>query len=653
MKDDDVTPKLGRIRAKGGQSYVPRVLGAASRAGGLKSIGRGGGKSQSRGRGAGIASVTAGGRMRGPTARRVVIKARYTELSPNGIRAARAHLRYLQRDGVTTDGRAGELYDRKVDLADGRAFMDRSAEDPRQFRFIVSAEDGDKYEDLKPLIRRFMHQMEADLGTKLDWVAVDHHNTGHPHSHIVVRGLDDAGKDLTIARDYISEGMRDRLQALVTLDLGPRTEREIEQSRALEVAQARFTSLDRHLQRTMSLDRIVEADSVDPKQRRLNTGRLTKLQEFGLAEDLGKGRWHLSENLEPVLRELGERGDIIKSLHRELQWKGMAHAAEDAVIHRVGNMTPADGPLVGQVVKRGLLDGDGVRHFIVLDGVDGHAHWIDIGLATRTKPLDDNALVQIDYKRAEIRSADHTIVAVAQANGGRYDVAAHLNYDQTATEAFAETHMRRLEAIRRLTGMVERTDEGSFIVGDAYMDKALAYEEKRRRQAPVEVKVLSRISLDRLTAYNGATWLDRELVEPTAPLSEAGFGGKVTAAIQMRRAWLLQQDLAVEMGSVFHIKPDALQDLVRRDLDHAGERLGKQSGLPYAPSAVGDRVAGQLRRAVDLPSGKYAMIENAKEFTLVPWRPVLEDHIGKTVTGVYREEGINWSIGRTGGRGIQ
>jgi hypothetical protein len=280
-------------------------------------------------------------------------------------------------------------------------------------------------------------------------------------------------------------------------------------------------------------------------------------------------------------------------------------------------------------------------------------HWIDIGLATRTRPLDDEAIVRIDYKLAEIRSADHTIVAVAQANNGRYDVAAHQNYDQTATEAFAETHMRRLEAIRRLTGKVERTEEGGFVVDDAYLEKAQAYEEKRRSQAPVEVKPLSRISLDRLTAYDGATWLDRELVEPTVPISEAGFGGKMTAALQMRRAWLLQNDLAVELGGNFHMKPDALPELVRRDLDHSGERLAKQSGLPYAPAAVGERIAGQLRRSVDLPSGKYAMIENAKEFTLVPWRPVLEDHIGKTVSGLFREEGINWSIGRTQGPGIK
>src|SRR3546814_17146226 len=69
----------------------------------------------------------------------------------------------------------------------------------------------------------------SDLGTNLDWVAVDHHNTGHPHTHIIVRGKDERGKDLIIARDYISRGLRERACELVDLDFGPRTDTSIEQ----------------------------------------------------------------------------------------------------------------------------------------------------------------------------------------------------------------------------------------------------------------------------------------------------------------------------------------------------------------------------------------------------------------------------------------
>lgn len=653
MKDDDVTPRLGRIRAKGDQSFVPKVLKAARKSGVLKPAGRGGlGKGFSRGRGAGISAVTAGGRAKGPTARRVILKARYTTLTGKGMKAARAHLRYLQRDGVTLEGQAGTLYDRASDQSNGRDFMDRAAEDTRQFRFIVSAEDGHQYPDLKSLTRRFMDQMEKDLGTQLDWVAVDHHNTGHPHTHIVVRGRDENGKDLTIARDYIAEGMRDRLQSLVTLDLGPRTEREIDLARRQEVDQARLTSLDRQLIRNMSLDRIVEPDTLDQRGRAYQTGRLRKLHEFGLAEDIGNGRWELSEGMEATLRAMGERGDIIKSLHRELQLKGMERAAEEGIVHQVEARAGMQMPIVGQVLKRGLLDGDVDRHFLMVDGVDGAVHWIDIGQADRTRPLDNNALVKVDFKVAEIKPADRTIMEVAASNNDLYDVAAHLNFDRTATEAYAETHLRRLEAIRRSTGKIERTEDGSFQVDPAYLDHALAYEEKRLSQAPVEVQPLSPIDLSRLETYNGATWLDRELVEPTVVPAEIGFGKTMTAALQQRQAWLLQQDLAFENDGTFQPRPDMLSTLQQRDLASAAARLSKQSGLDYLPSQVGDRIDGQLRQSINLPSGKFAMVEQGKEFTLVPWRSVLDDHIGKAVAGIHREQGINWTIGRGRGRGI-
>ena len=99
----------------------------------------------------------------------------------------------------------------------GGAFLDRSEKDPHQFRFIVSAEDSARLADLKPFVRDLLSQMERDLDTKLDWVAVDHFNTGHPHTHIVIRGRDENSGDLVMARDYIAHGVRARAQALLDL----------------------------------------------------------------------------------------------------------------------------------------------------------------------------------------------------------------------------------------------------------------------------------------------------------------------------------------------------------------------------------------------------------------------------------------------------
>jgi len=204
--EDDFTPKLGKSRAGDGKKvvrYGARIVAAARLAGrttGVRSRRFDGSRI---GRGASIGRLLSSrDRFAGLRARRAIVKTRLVRLGAKGLAGARAHLRYIQRDGVTREGAPGQLYGPATDQADGKAFLERSAEDRHQFRFIVSAEDGAQYEDLKPLTRRLMTQMEEDLRTELDWVAVDHFNTGHPHTHIILRGIDDRGQDLVIARDY-------------------------------------------------------------------------------------------------------------------------------------------------------------------------------------------------------------------------------------------------------------------------------------------------------------------------------------------------------------------------------------------------------------------------------------------------------------------
>lgn len=104
------------------------------------------------------------------------------------------------------DGSGGQLYTRDGVEPDADAFLERCKEDRHQFRLIVSAEDAGKLGDLKDATRALMAQMESDLGTRLDWLAVDHHNTGHPHTHIVIRGKDADDRDLVIAPEYIKQG---------------------------------------------------------------------------------------------------------------------------------------------------------------------------------------------------------------------------------------------------------------------------------------------------------------------------------------------------------------------------------------------------------------------------------------------------------------
>ena len=354
-QDEQFEPRLGRLKAPPsprGRKYLHAVLAAAARAGMAKRSGRSFTGSRI-GRG-GIAArmLGTGDRYSGLRARRAIVKTRLVRLGGKALGAARAHLRYIQRDGVTREGVEGRLYSAAEDQADGRAFLERCAGDRHQFRLIVSAEDGAEYEDLRPLIRGFMARMEQDLGTRLDWVAADHVDTLHPHTHIMLRGVDERGENLVIAPDYIRHGMRERLSGLVSLDLGPRTDLEIERRLRLEVDAERLTSLDHRLVRDTDRARVVSSAGRDMFDHSLRTGRLRKLEALGLAEPLGGGRWRLAEDLESTLRSLGEQRDIVRIMQRALKAAGLDRSAAEQVIHRSG----AGPGIAGRLVARGLAD---------------------------------------------------------------------------------------------------------------------------------------------------------------------------------------------------------------------------------------------------------------------------------------------------------
>src|SRR5690606_22114101 len=253
-----------------------------------------------------------------PNARRVTIKARLVNLSKAGPRSTAAHLRYIEREGVDRQGGPGHAYGPTTDAADTAAFEERGREDRHQFRFIVSPEDAEQLDDLRTYTRHLMARMEADLGTRLDWVAVDHWNTDNPHTHIVLRGKDDSGKDLIISRDYIAEGMRNRASELATEWLGPRTELEIQQSLQREVQQERFTSLDRTLLRERQAGVLSLKALANNPRRQLLIGRLQQLQKLELAHEVRPGQWIMRYDIEATLRAMGERGDIVRTMQRAM-----------------------------------------------------------------------------------------------------------------------------------------------------------------------------------------------------------------------------------------------------------------------------------------------------------------------------------------------
>ena len=273
-------------------------------------------------------------------------------------------------------------------------------------------------------------------------------------------------------------------------------------------------------------------------------------------EERQTGVWQIDTNIEPKLRALGQRNDIIKTMHRAMR--------EAEIDRSAGNFTIFNGAetktkVAGRVAAIGLTDEITDRHYIVVDGTDGRVHYADIGNQRPGTLPEKGMIVSLEVAEQETTSRQQT-----------------------------------------------------------------------------RLRILSCLNLEKLAGTDGAIWLDRELISK-APMhvTNQGFGTDVRAALKNRMQWLAEQGLTQALeGGVARPTTNALNDLRRRELQHTAASITSRSGLAHASPIEGEQFSGTYKHSINLASGKYAIIENAKEFVLVPWRPSIEDLRGKLVSSV-------------------
>ncbi|MEW7980955.1 MAG: relaxase/mobilization nuclease and DUF3363 domain-containing protein [Candidatus Sedimenticola endophacoides] len=647
--DDDrfrVRPGTPKQR---GDTFINKVLRQTNKASAKlgKTVGKVGHRPGSR-LGRGHVTARFAGASLTPNARRVTIKARLVNLSKAGPRSTVAHLRYIEREGVYRQGGPGHAYGPTTDAADTAAFEERGHEDRHQFRFIVSPEDAEQLDDLRTYTRHLMERMEADLGTRLECVAVDHWNTDNPHTHVVLRGKDDTGKDLIISRDYIAEGMRHRAAELATEWLGPRTELEIQRTMQREVDQERWTSLDRTLQRE-AVDGLVRPETLaEPRlqrQRQMLIGRLQRLQQMGLATEQQPGTWAIHADAESTLRAMGERGDIIRTMQRAMSGR----QRELAVFQ-----PSEDGhAITGRVIGKGLADELYDKGYLVIDGIDGKAHYVVLPPRSELEQYPTGAVVEVKGS-ADARAADRNIAAMAVDGVYRTDHHLALAQGQALSDRdpreVVAAHVRRLEALRR-ADIVERVAEGVWRVPGDLTERGRQYDAQQLGGG-LAVELKSHLPIERQARVIGATWLDQQLIGGGKGLGDLGFGAEVKNALRQRADFLAEQGLAEHRGQRVVLARNLLATLRGRELAKAAHDMAAETGLEHRPVSEGQRVAGIYRRSVMLASGRYAMPDDGMGFSLVPWKPVIERHLGQTVTAVMRINGVSWELGRQRGLAI-
>lgn len=632
--DDDLTPRLGWIRdiGQGGAKRFGKQVRRAARQLGSKRSSK-----HFTGRQAGLGGAKARQftfqtqRLAASRQRRVIVKAHIARSGRSGGAGVfRAHVNYIQRDGVNRDGVGGELYSSEEARIDAGSFLDRSSEDRHQFRLIVSPEDGDKLSDLKAYTREFMSRVESDLGTRLDWVAVDHFNTGHPHTHIVIRGKDQRGKDLVIAPDYIKSGLRHRARELATERLGPRRDIEIARAKHSEINKDRFTGIDRAIQSDLEGNdlTLVRQPQVSSERfdRSLRLQRLRHLQALGLAREISKDRWRFTQRWEEMLRELGRRGDIVRSLAAKL---GRQDGIERLQTYRPGSGSREN--LIGEVVSN--LPNDELKgtRALIVDDMSGRRWVVDIPGAEPGTIPSDQAIVEITQKTSQPGAADRVISDLSKQTGGVYSDDVHRQYDPRASLDYRRAHVRRLEALRR-QGIVERAKNGVWHVPADFLERVTAFE--RENGGALSVRVRSWISLEKQISYPGLTWLDQPDSELQVP--------RYQDALKARHEWLRSEGWLDPNQD--RLSPGAATKLAAADLNAVSARLANHSKRDVTQLGVGDQLNGRYEGAVNLGNKRMAIIGNAKEFALVPWRKEIERHRGREMTIHRRSSGVSWTL---------
>ena len=624
--------------------------------------------------------------------RRAVVKVRVMKLRGQNTRAAYSHLKYLQRDGAgvekSEDERGdlkltetrGELYgpDRDLEYND-RDFLERTEAsfdgrgDPHQFRLILSPEDGVELArdvfggppNMQRQTRELMTQMETDLETKLDWVAVDHFDTAHPHTHVVLRGITDDGKGLNIAGDYIAQGIRGRYEHILTHELGLKCEMDILEDLRRHVDKNRVTVLDKAILPRIDVDTSVidlrpgtfymHKDSAI--NRHLLIGRMKHLETLGLAQATDKGRWQVERHA----------FDTLESLHRhEIITRDMSAAMERANIDRMMQLHGREAPqgkITGRVIGKGLAEDESSGKMrLIVDGDDGYVHAVETGAETRASEARIGSVVEIG--QARLRAVDKTLLDYGERTGV-YDSREHLydveklpRYGKDSDKALVHVgvHKRRAQALVKAGAarVYMQDDSGeafSWKLESGFKEKILALDSERGRGAGL--RLLSLHSLEAQLKSPGATWIDRvQFSFHKGGIGKEGYGKDLHRAYARRQQWLIDQGLAQESGANVSYQKGYVQTLIDREVGAQAAKIAKETGKSYRAAQPGMRVEGVYTDRLELSSGPHAVLETQRAFYLVPWRSVMEQERGRRLSGTMGARTIDWELGRNRGKGL-
>ena len=624
--------RLGRIGS--GHAREPSINSQlARRLAGFK--GRSSGASKARKAGRGTGQGTGFDRLQ-----RVMVKVHVSRHRPGKVHGSvLRHVSYVGRESASLDGKHGVFYDATQEGLDARQIVKAWEQDRHHFRLIVSAENAGDLPDTNKYIRTVMARVERDLGTSLQWLAVNHYNTDNPHTHILCRGIKQDNTDLVIPRQYVSYGIRRRAEEVATEILGPRSAEDIRREQDSHIEAERFTALDRMIERHLEAGKIdLHPDKrigfgADDRTRIL--GRLQFLQTMDLAKK-GKGTWWM---LDPEfgfkLRDLGQRNDIIKVLYATL-------GSQAGYVERLGARDALAEPILGALVAKGSVDEISDRRFVVVRDVVGRLYYSQVPEDDSFRRAQAGAVIELGGKAYLGNVLAREITAVAQSHEGVYTAPDHAAFlskqhpevtpDQAVARIRSATAKLVFVAGHNGAG-VEQMAENQFRIDAPVFEKFIA-----ARRGQTDLRIVSAYSLDQQVKAQALTWLDRQLFQPSQPAqsSQALWNGQFSQAHELRRQWLVGQGLAEFAGPdqrAIVFKAGAMAHLRSAEFRQVLADIAKEFKRPAIRLPREVTITGRYTGLRELHTGPIALIATPqKVYVTHQTRPLNSIRVGNTVT---------------------
>ena len=127
------------------------------------------------------------------------------------------------------------------------------------------------------------------------------------------------------------------------------------------------------------------------------------------------------------------------------------------------------------------------------------------------------------------------------------------------------------------------------------------------------------------------TWLDRQLLSEKHSSVDRGFGASVNQALRKRVDFLKEQGLAEIRGEHHSVPRNLLTRLRQWEIEGLAKTIEKETGRTHRPVVDGQRVRGVYRQVVTGASGRFALLDDGLGFSLVPWKPVIEQQLGRSI----------------------